>query len=471
MPQQIFLSYAHVNDLVDPGAKKGWVSTFVDFLNARLPGKVGGAAVDIWKDDRLAGNQPVTPALRASVAASSVFIMMSSEPYLASDWCSNRELPQFLKKTLPGRIFRVELEKIDRGRFPEPLHDVTGYQFWSEDSQSKRVRLLKGLPEKFADEEFFQQLDILVEDLAKEIRQISGVAPGQAPNPAPITIVGPAVFLASAVPELHSDRFRFKTYLNQSGLRVVMPESLPLERAAYSAALEAALTECVLFVQLLAHEPLAAVPDDAASDAGLQLETAQRLGEPILQWRAPTLDLNTVTDEKHRALLQANTVEKMGIEEFKAFVVKRALAKPTAEAPVRDVPEGSLLKGYVFLDRAMEDSKTAKPIGDFLSELKVEYVLPLDKGDPETIRVDLEENLSDCEALIIVYGDAAPGWVRAQVRQYRKAKRDRPLALQAIYDGPPTAKDELGLNVPGLKIIPCREGFARDKLLEFLSRR
>jgi hypothetical protein len=27
------------------------------------------------------------------------------------------------------------------------------------------------------------------------------------------------------------------------------------------------------------------------------------------------------------------------------------------------------------------------------------------------------------------------------------------------------------LNVPGLKIIPCREGFARDKLLEFLSRR
>jgi hypothetical protein len=125
----------------------------------------------------------------------------------------------------------------------------------------------------------------------------------------------------------------------------------------------------------------------------------------------------------------------------------------------------------VFLDRAIEDNKTVEPIVEYLGELKVGYVLPLDKGDPETVRLDLEANLSTCEALIIVYGDAAPGWVRAQVRQYRKAKRDRPLTLQGIYDGPPTAKDDLGLNLPSLKIIPCRDGFARDKLREFLSQR
>ena len=99
-----------------------------------------------------------------------------------------------------------------------------------------------------------------------------------------------------------------------------------------------------------------------------------------IQWRAPTLDLSTVTDEKHLALLHANTVEQMGIEEFKAFVTKRALAKPAAEAPLRDVPEGSLLNGFVFLDRATEDGKTAEPIIEYLSELKVECKLPRDKG-------------------------------------------------------------------------------------------
>lgn len=476
MPHQIFISYARVNDLADPGDEKGWVSTFVDFLNARLPGKLGAEAVDIWKDDRLAGNDPVTEALRNAVAASSIFVMVSSEPYLASDWCSNRELPQFLSKNLPGRIFRVELEKIDRGRFPEPLRDVIGYKFWNEDSQTKRTRLLKGMPQRFADEQFFQRLDILVQDLSNAIKAMTPAkvapakeSPSGAPAPAEPPASKPAVFLASAVPELESERYRFLTYLNQSGVRVIGPESLPFERAAYLEALEAALGESVLFAQLLAQEPLAPVPDDAASDVMLQLETAQRLGKPILQWRAPTLDLNTVTDEKHRALLQANTVEQMGIEEFKAFVAKRALAKPAAEAPLREAREGSLLNGFVFIDRAIEDSKTVEPILEFLGEMKVDCVLPLDKGDPEEIRLDLEENLSTCEALIIVYGDAAPGWVRAQVRQYRKAKRERPLERQGIYYGPPS-KDDLGLALPALKIIPCREGFAREKLLEFLSR-
>ena len=172
MPHRIFISYARVNDLPDPGDEKGWVSTFVDFLNARLPGRVGGQAVEIWKDDWLAGKEPVTKALQASVTPRSVFIMMLSEPYLASAWCSDRELLQFLSENfLPGRIFLVELEKIDRGRFPEPLRDVLGYRFWSEDSQSKRVHLLKGVPMKFADEQFYQMLHLLVQDLAKVIRE------------------------------------------------------------------------------------------------------------------------------------------------------------------------------------------------------------------------------------------------------------------------------------------------------------
>jgi len=473
MPHQIFISYARVNDLPDPGEEKGWVSTFVDFLNARLPGKLGTEVVDIWKDDRLGGNEPVTEALRTTVAASSVFIMVSSEPYLASDWCSNRELPQFLSKNLPGRVFRVELEKIDRSRFPEPLRDVIGYKFWSEDSQSKRIRLLKGLPQKFADEQFYQRLDIVVQDLATAIKNIttnerSHVSPSAGKAP----IAKLAVFLASSGPELDNERYRFQTYLNQSELRVIIPESLPFERDAYVAALEAALTECAVFAQLLASVPLQPVVDDAASDITLQLETAQRLGKPVLQWRDPTLDLSTVTDEKYRALLQANTVEAaMGIEEFKAFVANRALAKPSGQSSQRPVSEGALLNGFVFLDRASVDTETAEPIVDYLSELKVECVLPLEKGDPEEIRLDLEESLSACEALIIVYGDAPPGWVRAQVRQYRKAKRERPLALQGIYDGPPPLKSDLGLALPALKIIPCRQGFAPDKLLEFLSRR
>jgi hypothetical protein len=269
------------------------------------------------------------------------------------------------------------------------------------------------------------------------------------------------------VPELDAERCRMQTYLEQSGVRVIVPEPLPFERAAYMAALEEALTDSLLFVQLLASEALPMAPEDPATDVMLQIETAQRLKKPILQWRDPALDLNAVSDEAHRSRLQANTVERMGIEEFKAFVAKRALVKPAPPTPPRPAQEGSLLSGFVFLDRDPTDHATAKPIVDYLKELKVHCALPLDHGKPEEIRLDLEENLSTCEALIIVYGDVPPGWVRGRFRQSRKIKREQPLARQGIYEGPPSSKEDL--NLPTLEVIPCRTGFEPDKLLEFLK--
>ena len=256
----------------------------------------------------------------------------------------------------------------------------------------------------------------------------------------PETTTGPAVFLAGSVTALDEERIRVITYLRQAGLRVLTPETLPFEREAYLKALHAALTESVVFVQLLSAEPPAPDLDDAASDISLQFETAQRLGITILQWRDPALDLSTITDEKHRATLQATSVEKMGIEEFKAFVAKRALTKPATHAPPRPVRDGSPLNGYVFLNRAIEDRDTARPIAELLSELKVDCMLPLDRGDPGEIRTDLEENLRECEALIIVYGVTSPGWVRAQLRRYPQSTTRAPPRYTGDLRGPTAGK-------------------------------
>ncbi len=479
MAERIFVSYARVNNLPDPGSEKGWVSTLVDFLNVRLPSKVGTNQVEVWTDDRLAGNESLTESLRSAVSESSIFMMVSSEAYLASKWCSDFEMPEFINQNLPNRIFRVELEKIDRAKFPEQLRDALGYRFWSEDSATGFIRPLLGVPERRSDEQFFRMIDRLVQELALKIKAMepNGTGSGSARSAPPTLLelhraaaTGPAVFLASAVPELAAEWCRVQSYLEQNGLHVITPEILPFERVAYMSALEAALAESILFIQLLGREPVMAEPDDAASEIALQVETAQRLKKPIIQWRDPALDVSTITDEKHRSALLASTVEQMGIEDFKAFVAKRALAKPRLPRHTSEIQEGSLLDGFVFLDRAQVDKNTAKPIVALLNDLKVDCVEPLDQGDPEDIRVDLEENLSGCDALIIVYGDAPPGWVRAQVRQSRraKAKRGHPLILQAIYEGPPLPKEDLALNMPGLKVIPSTE-LNPDKLREFLQ--
>ena len=60
----IFVSYAHVNDIALTRGRPGWVSAFVSGLKNLLAMKLGRDDVfDLWMDHRLAGNQSVTPEI------------------------------------------------------------------------------------------------------------------------------------------------------------------------------------------------------------------------------------------------------------------------------------------------------------------------------------------------------------------------------------------------------------------------
>ena len=70
-----------------------------------------------------------------------------------------------------------------------------------------------------------------------------------------------------------------------------------------------------------------------------------------------------------------------------------------------------------------------------------------------------EPNLIDCDALVLVYGETSPTWVRAQLRLFRKmtSQRERDLKLLAICAGPPSEKPDLGVSLPGMRIVECCE--------------
>ena len=60
----IFVSYAHVDDLIPPGADQGWVTTLIAGLKIRLSQKLGrGDIFSLWKDEQLAPNKPFSPEI------------------------------------------------------------------------------------------------------------------------------------------------------------------------------------------------------------------------------------------------------------------------------------------------------------------------------------------------------------------------------------------------------------------------
>jgi hypothetical protein len=96
---------------------------------------------------------------------------------------------------------------------------------------------------------------------------------------------------------------------------------------------------------------------------------------------------------------------------------------------------------------------------------------PLREGDPAEIRQDLEENLSDCDGVIVVYGAVTANWARGQLRQCRKimSKRERPLKALAVYEGPPEEKIPLDFMLPNMLLIDCRQCLVEEKLQPFLD--
>jgi len=107
-----------------------------------------------------------------------------------------------------------------------------------------------------------------------------------------------------------------------------------------------------------------------------------------------------------------------------------------------------------------------------LAKQGVECFWPLLEGPPEQVRRDLEENLTSCDGLVLIYGASEASWVRNQLRQGRKilSQRERDLAALAIYLGPPPQKPELAIAMPEIITLDGRVGLSPESLLPFVER-
>ena len=112
----------------------------------------------------------------------------------------------------------------------------------------------------------------------------------------------------------------------------------------------------------------------------------------------------------------------------------------------------------------------AEEVARILLEQGVGYSMPLERGNPEEIRADLEDNLRTCDGLLIIYGATTAGWVRSQLRQCRKVitQREQPLSALAVYEGPPPEKIALDFMLPNLQRIDCRRELDQSRLRAFV---
>jgi hypothetical protein len=465
----LFVSYAHVDDLPLEPERPGWVTTLVNTLQTFLAQKLGrGESISLWMDHQLPGHVELTPEIKSKLGEAAALLVVLSPAYLASTWCI-KEMSLFSNATrrsggrAGARIFVVEYDQVER---PHELVDLKGYRFWAKDPLGRSTRTL-GIPRPVPEDRgYFDQLLDLRHDLAETLTRLKA---GADDVPAPQRAGDrPVVFLAEVTDDLEDQHEEVRRYLLQTGLTVVPEGNYLRDSAAFRAAADGDLARAKLFVQLLSGLAGKRLSDESQTIVGLQHECALSRGVPVLQWHARGLDLASVARPDHRARLEGPSVIAADLQEFKSLIVQkvRELTAPKPAAPKVDQNTDTI----VFVNAEEADLDLAKRIGSLLFGCGIGYVLPNRSRRPADARKALEEYLLNCDGLVLVHG-TNPDWVLEQVIRFRKIKprRESPIKAIGICDGPPPDKEERHFGVPGLRVIDCRHGLDEDGLNQFAS--
>ena len=155
-------------------------------------------------------------------------------------------------------------------------------------------------------------------------------------------------------------------------------------------------------------------------------------------------------------------VMRIGLEAFKADILRRVERKAAPAPP----PEQ-----FIFINADGTDIKLAEDLRRELRGAHFSAAIPILEGSSQEVRLDLEENIVDCDALVMVYGETSPVWVRGQLRLYSKLKHRRrePLKALAIYIGPPDTKPDIGMDLAECMQIDCRAGMTAEPVRAFLA--
>jgi hypothetical protein len=462
----VFISYAHFDNEVDSQEIR-WVSRFQADLKNALRQRLGEEPHIFFDTRNFEAHQHVDTLIE-NVRQSAVFLAVFSPSYVAREF-TRKELKAFSEQAADeNRIVTVELLPVDENADHPLLRGRKRTPFWWKDPAEQDIPLR--LTPRFNPEMYHERLQILAHQLKKLLTQIrDGVVPpaataGQPSRPAPTpATVGKTVLLAQATDDLYDDCERIRAYLEQFDIKVLPEHDLPQGGSDFATAFETELGRAGVFVQLLGGFASRKPPDLPQTYAQYQYEAAKARGLRILQWRRPDLDLAGVT-HRDKALLEGPEVVAIGLEEFKNEIRRHCKEQKPPEQP-------AIGDRHFFINADRSDQELA----DLLLKLfegKKSWTAarPLFEGNAKDVMDDLEANLLNCDAMMLLYGHAPPSWVRAQLLRYSKLerRRDEPLRFKTMLLGPPAPKADIAWS-GALARIDCQDGSVEQRVRDMLD--
>jgi hypothetical protein len=475
----VFVSYAHIDDQSPIEGQKGWISSFHRALEIRL-GQLRGKTPRIWRDPKLAGNDLFSDRIVDRLPRVATLVSVLSPRYVRSDWCT-RELREFLNASQRSggprvadkiRVFKVVKTPVPLDQHPSELRQVLGYEFYTTEPSTGRPRELGQAGDPDLQRQYWARLDDLAHDISELLEALerdAGAQPGGAAAEAAdgTAAAAPAlgtVYLADTVSELKEQRDTVRRELMAQGWSVLPDRPLPLLRDECEALVREQLARCRMSVHLIGRHYGIVPEGTTASLVTMQSELAVERGAAggfsRLIWLPEEMEIADERQGSFVAHLRTDARQQRGADlletpfaDFQQTLLDRLRAAGEAdreEAGARGAgpaPGGSEV-ARVYLICEQRDLGAAAGVADHLFEQGLEVVVPVFEGDEAQVRREHEESLVSCDAALVYYGAAGEIWLRQKLRELQKSAgygRTGPLLAKGIFLAPPETPQKLQL--------------------------
>jgi hypothetical protein len=457
----IFISYAHVDNLTTPTETKGWITTFEEFLEVFLSRRVGEiGTVKIWRDPTLDGSQLFDTTIKNRIKESALFLAFTSTGYLTSDYC-HHELEWFHENATTNnlgvnvgdrmRVLNVLLNNIPYQEWPQYFGKTSGYPFFDSENEEDL-----GYPIKCGGESFETRLRKLVEAIYKTLMAIKDVV---APTASAKTFTK-TIYLADTADSLV--RYR-KRLLNDLGnnVRIVSNVPPPYDAESHQAKVIEAMTTADLSVHLLDDLPGREIQgEEGKSYPQKQVELGLQHAKSQFIWVPNTLELETVEDQGYKTFINELQNGNRGAANY-CFIKGSAssISREVTEMLERRPPPGQngqpSVSAATLVDTHLKDQLHALRLGQFLLEKCIQPYINPEEDDPQKNMKVLEERLKQVNKLIVIFGDVAEEWVRARLAVAVQIAITARVQLKAcgVYFAPPRQRGPVGIfNLPFLPV-------------------
>src|SRR5262245_41988080 len=377
----VFVSYAHINDQALTEGQPGWISSLHRALQVRLEQLLGKEA-KIWRDLKLQGNDIFSDRLLETLPKVGVLVSVLSPRYVKSEWCQ-RELNAFLQASAQSggvrikdklRVFKVVKTPIPREQQPTELQATLGYEFFTLERDSGRQRELGPMSPPDAQSLYWVKVGHLGHDIADLLNVLAGQL---AASPSAPPASKGTVYLAETASDLRDRRDAVRRELLGQGYSVLPDEPLPLVEPDFSKAVRGHLDKCKLSVHMVG-ENFGVVPDDTTESIvvlqhELAIERAAAGNFCRLIWMPPNLLTDDDRQKKFIDRLENDSRYQSGadllkspLEDFKTVLHVR-LNPPEPPKTDRQQPapdQAAVQRVYLICDQ--RDVEATQPLVDCL---------------------------------------------------------------------------------------------------------